>query len=196
MARNVREWDPKHRQPTAGRDANQAISDWTAQHATQVKGKQLTKAFKKSERKLTLAGTAAQAHSKAAARYSDSLGQANAGLTRQQQQTASLARRLQQAQQQRAKEIAKEPNYATMTKSQQKAYFDRQMKRLPEQKMYDRAVAQYNDGTKSYQAQVSRYDTLSNRVTRANKRIQALNKQYLLAHRRLKQHRYVPYSPA
>lgn len=204
MARRVREWDPKFRRPTSGAAANQAISDWTAQHSYQLKGKQLTKQVKKAERKMTLAGESAQAHSKAAARYGESLQGANAALQAQATKNAALLRRLEQQQKALSKSIATDPKYIAKgnpsqpnkVTAEQKEYYERQMKKLPEYKAYQRAVAQYNTGAKQYQAQTSHYETLSDRIARANKRTQRLNRQYLAAYRRLKRHRYVPYTPA
>lgn len=199
MARRIRDWDPKRYTPTSAAAANQAISDWTAAYITEKRIKGLGRQVRKAETAVKLSGQSAEAQAKAAARFGQSLqGGANA-LTDQSNALSNLLRQRDAAIERFNRDLkaGKGPEgYGDWTKKQRERWYDWKVKTLAESRAYRLAAKDYEASHRQYLGQTRRLDTLNDRIKRANKRTQRLQRRYIAAYKRYKASEYVPYSPA
>jgi len=211
MARRVRQWEPTHREPTTGAAANEAISDWTAAHSTNMRIKGLKKASKKAEQKLTLASTVATGHAKSTTRFGESLTGAATGVSRQNTQAENLTKRYEAARERLITKMNKDPvsylkpgqrdKWATASKAERAAMWQnvvtRESERLPQYAAYKGAHSQATAAGQAYKSQTGQYNRLAARAKQSNKRVQMLQRRYMQAYKKYRSAtQYVPYRPA
>lgn len=187
MATKVRRESSRFGRPKGGAATNAAIGNIQAEGAHGARVDRLEKTYKGFERKLTTASQVGESFGVEAAKLGASIGRASAAtnkaLERQAKSITSLQRQQKRAVEQASKDIATDEKYAGMTKPQQKAYWAKYQKRLPESiglrkasRAYEAAVARANAANSSNQSQLNSYNA---RIRTANKRTQMLSRRYM-----------------